>query len=144
MLDKINYQINEEDIDSIELLCCDAENKDLLTKVGENCRSEDAKNKEFSIIYLFLLCVLGNYDDNLYLEGIRVVTKDGNMHYILSSQVKEKCYVINDNLIKFIKHIAYYIINGNEIGIRKLNISTLDYATIGNIILNSDKIERKK
>lgn len=144
MLERINYQINEEDIASIELLCCDADNKDLLAKVSQNCKGEDGKSKEFSMVYLFLLCLLGNYDDNLYLEGIRVVTKDNNMHYILSSIIKEKCYVITDELIKFIKGIADYIINGNEIGVRKLNISTLDYVTIGKMNLKSEKLERSK
>jgi len=140
----MNYGINEEDIAGIELLCCEADNKELLAKVGANCKDNNERNKEFSIIYLFLMSVLGNYDDNLYLEGIRIAMKDGSMHYILSSQIKEKNYVINDNLIRFIKNVANYVIAGNEIGVNRLNLSTLDYVKIDNLSLVNNKIEKRK
>lgn len=120
-------RIDEEDLLKVELLCSLEDDKDLISDLQVKVKMYQGKGKILIDSYLALMYLVNGTSENLKLEAVRVLTKNGEIYYISTYDIKENRVILSDNSLCFMLNVLNYVNKQEKILVKVLDLKTLSY-----------------
>ncbi len=123
----IERSLISSDILNVDLLCSVEDDSELLNHLKKKVNINEGKRKILYDSYLVMSYLTKCYDESLTLDGVRVLTVDGEIFTVLTSDILENRIVLSDNALRFMLATLDYVNKQEVPSIKVLDYATLDY-----------------